>query len=325
MPGGTDSRAEGRTDMEYGKRVIALGFFDGVHIGHGALLRRATERARELGVVPSAISFDTHPVGIVTGVSVPLINSPLDRADLMKRIYGIDDLIFLHCDRVLMEMEWEDFIKWLISDFGAVYLVAGYNFRFGHRCAGDSDMLRAKCRELGIGCDIIEKVTLDGVAVSSTHIRGLLSSGKMEEANSFLGHRHILTDSVRYGYRFGRTLGTPTVNMRFEDGVLVPLHGVYAAEAHILDTGESYAAVTNIGVRPTVGGTTAVTVESHLLGYSGNLYGRRIRVEFHKFLRPEVKFPDVGKLRDQIRRDAAETLDFFDALPADPFDFSGRS
>jgi len=311
--------------MEYGMRVIALGFFDGVHIGHGALLRRAAERARELGVVPAVISFDTHPVKMVTGAAVPLINSPLDRADLMKRLYGIDDLIFLHYDRELMHMAWDDFIRWLASDFGAVHLVAGYNFHFGYRGEGDSEKLVKKCAELGIGCDIVEKVSLDGVPVSSTYIRGLLLDGRLEEANRFLGHRHILTDSVRYGYRFGRTLGTPTVNMRFEDGVLVPLHGVYAAEVHILDTGEVRPAVTNIGVRPTSGGDSSVTVESHLLGFSGNLYGRRIRVEFHKFLRPEMKFGCVAALRNQIRRDASETLEFFDGLPEgdrlDPFDY----
>ena len=311
--------------MENGKRVIALGFFDGVHLGHGALLRQAVRRSRQLGVEPSVISFDIPPSKTIGGELVPLINSPLDRADIMKRLYGIDDLIFLHFDHELRHMEWWRFIEWLRDDFGAVHLVAGYDFTFGYKGEGNAAKLQEKCHELGIGCDIVEKVTLGGQPISSTRIRKLLIEGECEKANELLGHRHILNDVVRNGYRFGRTLGTPTINMRFEDGVLVPRRGVYIAEAHILKTGECYPAVTNIGVRPTVGGESIVSVESHLLGFSGNLYGRHIRVEFYKFLRPEIKFERVEELRDQIRRDAAETQTFFQMSPPggiiDPFDY----
>lgn len=311
--------------MENGRRVIALGFFDGVHLGHGALLRRARQRAQELGVEPAVISFDIPPSKTIGGEAVPLINSPLDRADIMKRLYGIDDLIFLHFDRELRHMEWWRFIEWLRSDFGAIHLVAGYDFTFGYKGEGNVELLQRHCRKLGIGCDIVDKVSVDGEPVSSTRIRSLLIDGQCEMANRLLGHRHILNDVVRNGYRFGRTLGTPTINMRFEDGVLIPRHGVYIAEAHILKSGRCYPAVTNIGVRPTVGGKDAVSVESHLLGFSGNLYGQHIRVEFYKFLRPEIKFDKVEALRDQIRRDAAETQSYFQLSPTggiiDPFDY----
>ena len=311
--------------MESGKRVIALGFFDGVHLGHGALLRLTVSRAAELGVEPAVISFDVPPSKTLDNEPVPLINSSLDRAGIMKRLYGIEDLIFLHFDRELRHMEWWKFIEWLQSDFGAVHLVAGYDFRFGYKGAGNVDLLREKCAQLGIGVDIVDKVSVDGEAVSSTRIRSMLLDGRCEEANSLLGHHHLLTDFVRNGYRFGRTLGTPTINMRFEEGVLVPRHGVYIAQAHILSSGEVYPAVTNIGVRPTVGGEDAVSVESHLLGFSGNLYGKMIRVEFHKFLRPEIKCDQVEQLRDQIRRDAAETQTYFNRLSdgelIDPFDY----
>lgn len=307
--------------METGKRVIALGFFDGVHLGHAALLRRAVELGRELGVVPAVISFDTPPAKTINNEPVPLINSALDRADTMRRLFGIDDLIFLHFDDGLRHMSWDRFVEWLRSDFGAVHLVAGYDFRFGYRGEGTPELLREKCRELGIGCDIVEAVELYGAPVSSTRIRELLTEGQCRRAVELLGHRHLLTDVVRNGYRFGRTLGTPTINMRFEDGVLIPRHGVYIAEAHILSTGRCFPAVTNIGVRPSVSGGEAVSVESHLLGFSGNLYGQRIRVEFYKFLRPEIKFERIEELRDQIRRDAADTLRFFDRHPVDPFDY----
>ncbi len=307
--------------MEKGRRVIALGFFDGVHLGHGALLKAASELAERYGVEPAVISFDTPPGKAIGGVPVPMINSPLDRADLMRRLYGIDDLIFLHFDAELRHMAWDRFVEWLKSDFGAVCLVAGYDFRFGYKGAGNADLLAQKCRELGLGCHIVPPVLAGGEPVSSTRIRALLTEGRCREAGELLGHRHILTDTVQSGYRFGRTLGTPTINMRFAEGVLDPRHGVYIAEAHILATGERFPAVTNIGVRPTVGGESAVTVESHLLGVDRNLYGQPIRVEFYRFLRDEIKFDRIEDLRDQIRSDAARTLRFFDRHPIDPFDY----
>lgn len=307
--------------MEKGNRVIALGFFDGVHLGHAALLRATRELAEKYGVEPAVISFDTPPVKTLEGAPVPMISSPLDRADMMRRLFGIEDLIFLHFDTELRHMAWDSFVEWLKTDFGAVCLVAGYDFRFGYRGAGNAGLLREKCGELGIGCHIVDPVMSEGEPVSSTRIRKLLLEGECSRANGLLGHRHLLTDTVRHGYRFGRTLGTPTVNMRFEEGVLVPRHGVYIAEAHILDSGKCFPAVTNIGVRPTVGGEDAVSVESHLLGFEGNLYGHRIRVEFYKFLRDEIKFSRIESLRDQIRADAKATLSFFDRNEIDPFDY----
>lgn len=307
--------------MEKGKRVIALGFFDGVHLGHAALLRATRELAAEYGVGPAVLSFDTPPGKAIQGEPVPMINSALDRADIMRRVYGIDDLIFLHFDAELRHMAWDKFVEWLKADFGAVCLVAGYDFRFGFEGAGNAELLRDKCAELGLGCHIVPPVMDSGEPISSTRIRRLLLEGRCRRAGELLGHRHLLTDTVRSGYRFGRTLGTPTINMRFEDGVLAPRHGVYIAEAHILSTGERFPAVTNIGVRPTVGGETSVTVESHLLGVDRNLYGQHIRVEFYKFLRPEIKFDRIEDLRDRIRCDAAETLNFFDLHPIDPFDY----
>lgn len=293
------------------KRAIALGFFDGVHVGHAQLLRKAAEHAEKLDAIPAALSFDAHPGSTISGNAVPLINSPFERADIMRRHFGISDLIFLHFDEKLMKMEWDKFVEWLVTDFGAVYLVAGFDFRFGYGGKGTAEKLKEKCGQMGIECDIVEPVTVDGIPASSTHIRGLLEKGDVETANKFLGHRHFFVDRVRYGYRLGRKLGMPTVNMRFDEGVLVPKHGVYASAVYLLETGERYDAVTNIGVRPTVGGVDKVSVETHLLGYSGNLYGQRLRVEFYKFLRPEIKFGSTEELARQTRKDADAAKEFF--------------
>ena len=153
---------------------------------------------------------------------------------------------------------------------------------------------------------------LDGQIVSSTHIRQLIKNGEMEEANRFLGHPHMLSDTVHSGYHLGHRMGTPTINMYFPEGVLVPRHGVYATRV-CLEDGSSYVAVTNVGVRPTVSEGERVSVESHLLDYSGNLYGRQARVEFYSFLRPETKFEDMEALSEQIRRDRETARAYFAA------------
>jgi len=294
------------------KRVIALGFFDGVHIGHAALINKAKERAQELDAAPAVLTFDTHPEVLVSGNPLALINSAADRVDIIERLFGIKDVLVIHFDEEMREMPWEDFVCCLQSEFGAVHLVVGDDFHFGYKGQGTPQRLMEKCRSLGLGCDIIAEVTLEGTRVGSTFIRKCIANGDIERANMFLGHPHTLVDTVRYGYKLGRTIGAPTINMVFEEGVLVPAYGVYAAKVFIDDM--EYMAVTNVGVRPTVGGHDQVTVESYILNYSGDLYGKRVRVEFYKFIRSEMKFSGVDELKAQIERDVLETQKHFRAI-----------
>ncbi len=287
------------------KRVLALGFFDGVHLGHAALIRRTRERAEALGAVPAVLTFDVHPDTLVRGAPVPLITSPEDRADLIRRLFGVEEILSLRFDEHLMHMPWDRFLAWVQEEFSAACLVCGHDFTFGWKGEGSPERLREGCAALGMLSDVIPKVTVDGETVSSTRIRALLLEGKLAEANRLLGHPHALTDTVRTGYRLGRKLGTPTVNMRFGEGVLVPAHGVYAGRLRIEGEGVDRWAVTNIGVRPTVSDSDQVSVESYILDYEGNLYGRRVRLELLDFLRPERRFADTEALKAQIARDAA--------------------
>ena len=294
------------------KRVIALGFFDGVHIGHSALLREVLAIAEEKQLIASVITYDMHPHALVTGRSVPLINSAEDRARLMKSLFGIDDVIILHFDRETSNMPWDEFVCTLASEFGAMHLIAGHDHRFGRDGEGNAELLQAKCAELGIGCDIVEPVTHRGELSSSTLIRGFLKSGDIASANEYLGHPHVLTDYVRYGYRLGRKLGTPTINMTFGEGVLVPAYGVYATRVR-LDGDGIHLGVTNIGTRPTVSDGTAVTAETHILDFQGNLYGHNVQLEFFARIRGEIKFEDTDALRAQIRRDCDDVREYFRA------------
>lgn len=293
------------------KRVIALGFFDGVHRGHGELLKKTRQRAEEIGAMPSVLSFDVHPDTLVFKKKVPLINSAIGREDIIRRYYGIDNVVFLHFNQHVMHMPWKEFIDSLIAELNIAWIVVGHDFCFGYKGEGTAARLREYCEGRGIGCDIIPALSVDGRIVSSTYIRELIADGDIETANRFLGHPHTLSDTVHSGYHLGTDLGAPTINMYFPDGVLVPRHGVYATRV-IIEDGSGYIAVTNVGVRPTVSSSGRVSVESHLLDYSGNLYGRQARVEFYAFLRGEVKFGSYEELAAQIKKDAASARAYFE-------------
>ena len=297
--------------MAQTKRAIALGFFDGVHAGHGELLKMTTRRAKEIGAIPSVLSFDVHPDTLVFHKEVPLINSAIGREELIRRCYGIDNVVFLHFNQHMMRMPWEEFISSLIEELGIAWIVVGHDFCFGYKGEGTAARLREYCEGRGIGCDIIPALSVDGRVVSSTYIRELIADGDIETANRFLGHPHTLSDTVHSGYHLGTDLDAPTINMYFPDGVLVPRHGVYATRV-IIEDGSGYIAVTNVGVRPTVSSSGRVSVESHLLDYSGNLYGRQARVEFYAFLRGEVKFGSYEELAAQIKKDAASARAYFE-------------
>ena len=295
------------------ERVIALGFFDGVHLGHAALLRRTVEEAARRGVTPAVFTFDRPPKEVVTGVPCPLIASPEDRKGLLEREFGIRDVLMVPFNQEMMTTPWDEFVtKILVGRYHAVHLVAGHDHHFGHKNQGSPELLVEKCAELGLGCDIIPKVELDGITVSSTYIRSLVGMGQMARAARYLGHPHVLTQEVRHGRRIGHTIGVPTVNLVIPPHVLVPSHGVYATRVYLPD-GTSYPAVTNVGTRPTVNNGTDITVEPWLLGFDGDLYGQRVRVEFHKRLRDEIRFDSLDALRNQIQKDAKAPLEYFEA------------
>lgn len=294
------------------QKVMALGFFDGIHVGHAALINKIKQRAEETGAEPAVLTFDVHPDNLVFKKTVPLINSAEDRENILSRCFGIDDVVVIHFNQRVMHMDWQDFIDELIDEMNLRWIVVGHDFCFGYKGLGTAEKLKAYCAERGVGCDIIPAVCRDGVVVSSTLIRQLIETGEMEKANEYLGHPHKLTDVIRTGYHLGTKMGTPTINMSFPQGVIIPRHGVYAAKAYI--DGQEYMSVTNVGIRPTVSDSGNVNVESFLLDFCGNLYGHRARIDFYKFLRPERKFDDVNELAAQIKSDAQTTREYFERI-----------
>jgi riboflavin kinase/FMN adenylyltransferase len=299
------------------KCVYALGFFDGVHLGHGCLLKACRELADELGVAAGVVTFSSHPDALVQGAAPGLINTLEDRDLLLREQYHMNRIITLPFDRAMMETTWQDFFRRLVEEFSAAGIVCGEDFRFGHRGLGDGSKLLKACREAGIPCIIVPQQQLGGVTVSSTHIRDLIEMGYVEQANRFLGHPHILTGKVVPGHQLGRRLGFPTANLLLPEELAVPKFGVYACRCQV--DGVRYGAVTNVGTRPTVAGM-GITIETWILDYSGDLYGRDITLEFLKFLRPEIKFPTLTDLQAAVRADAEKTKEILTSFSPGPWD-----
>ena len=286
------------------KTIYALGFFDGVHIGHAALLRECRALARRYGWQAGVVTFAAHPDTLVSGNTPKLINTLRDRERLLREWFGMDRVVTLPFDEAMRTMPWKEFLNLLIKEYGAAGFVCGEDFRFGYRGEGTGRMLYEAAEGRGFPSAVVPEQTIDGIRVSSTYIRRQIETGDMETAVRFLGHPHILTGRVIHGHQLGRKLGIPTANLRLPEGIVVPKFGVYACRAEV--EGQTCLAVTNIGTRPTVEGHS-VTVEPWILDYDGDLYGREITLEFYRFLRPEMKFSDLEALTQEIRRNADQT------------------
>ena len=282
------------------KQAIALGFFDGVHIGHGALLRAVAEDAQRDGFRPVALTFDTHPNRLVQG---SLLTTPAERRELMRRFYGIENVCVLPFDDDLRNTPWETFAgEILLGRLNAASLVCGEDFRFGKGAAGTAKLLAEFCAAHGVRCRVVPQVCLDGAPVSSTRIRGLLQTGDFESALRLLGHPYLLCGEVVHGNHNGGRLGFPTANLPLEDRLPLP-YGVYAATVEV--DGKTYTS--------TLGALPAPVAESWLPDFAGNLYGKTITLCLHAHLRPEQTFRDEQSLRAQVEKDKSAVAAYFAA------------
>ncbi len=292
------------------KRAIALGYFDGVHRGHQELMRLAVQRARENDAMSAVFTFDTHPNSVISGQAVPLITTPSQRGAEIRELGGVDEVIFAHFDDKLRNMDWIRFIEdVLVGQFHACWVITGENNRFGYRGQGTPAGLQRECKRLGIGCDIVSSVRVDGIVVSSTYIRQQIAMGDIKRARVFLGHPYTIAGVVQHGRRVGRTLGFRTVNLTLPPEMQAPPFGVYISR--VIIKGKAHPAVTNIGVHPTFGEGEVACVEPHILDFDGDVYGQMIRVELLDFLRRERQFADSESLKAAITHDIEQTRQYF--------------
>ena len=295
------------------KIVYALGFFDGVHLGHQALLAACRSLARETKAKAGVLTFAGTPESLMK--EGPGLITSLPERECLFRQMGMEEVLVLPFDENLKSMPWQAFFRLLVDAYHAGGFVCGEDFRFGAGGDGTALRLQALCQDENIPCKIVPAVTLDGQVVSSRQIRLLLEEGNLEKANAFLGHPHLLIGAVVPGKQLGRTIGVPTANLSYSPERVKLPYGVYACRVKL--AGKYYAAVTNIGIRPTVEGEN-VTVEPWILGFEGDLYGKELMLEVLSFLRPEQKFADLDDLKAQIQKDALRAREIFEKAGVNP-------
>jgi riboflavin kinase/FMN adenylyltransferase len=292
-----------------GSEVVAtIGNYDGVHLGHRAILKRVVEDARRLGLSSLLITFDPHPAVVVAPERRPsLIQTRRQKLDRLEEL-GLTDLLILKFDSDVAALNGEEFFGQLLAEritFRSVHV--GDNFRFGRGRTGDLEVLRGLGRNMGFEVHVVPPVRLGGLTVSSSAIRRALGAGDVEQARDMLGRPYSITGEVVRGGGRGRGLQCPTANLEL-DNELVPRPGVYITETVALAS--RCPSITNVGFRPTIGGD-ALTVETHLLDYEDDLYGERLEVRFLARLRDEMRFDNLSELADQLARDRAAAESFF--------------
>ena len=279
---------------------LALGVFDGVHVGHQAVIARAVEAAAREGGLAGLLTFDPHPIRLIAPAKAPTaLLETLDHKARVVADLGVGLFIPLRFDLEMAQIEASGFISRLMA--APVRTIAvGEDWRFGHNRGGDVNFLRAEAAARGFTLEAVPPVMHDGERISSTRIRQAIRDGNLAAAEQMLGRPYTVGGTVAEGRKLGRTIGFPTANLITGEAQLPP-DGVWAVEVS-LGTGTPQPGVANLGVRPTVGGGQRV-LEVHLFDFSGDLYGREIEVRFRKYLRGEVKFPSLDELRRQIEID----------------------
>lgn len=282
--------------------VVALGFFDGVHTGHAALLSRTVEEAKKRGLSALVLTFSERGSAELKSKSKRIFSEE-QRLNAFRE-YGIRYAALLDFSHV-RDMSGDDFVSdVVVSECRAKAAVCGFNFRYGKGAAGTAQTLANKMALLGRECIVCEPYKYGDAPVSASRIREAVEAGDMQSARAMLGHCFFMEAEVTHGKALGRTLGLPTANQKLPAHYVRPKNGVYVTRVNI--DGQSYNAVTNVGVRPTVDDGEFVNCESHIIGYDGDLYGKSLRVEFCSFLRAEKKFDCVDELKAQIEKDRKE-------------------
>jgi riboflavin kinase/FMN adenylyltransferase len=279
---------------------MTIGSFDGVHLGHAAVLAKTIEAARAESAQPTLITFEPHPRCVLDPANCPQSITTLQEKLALVEAHGIEHAIVLRFDRALSTLSPQEFVDQLSAVMDIRRWVIGFDFAFGRERRGNADWLRAH----GHAVDVVPPLVVEGTVLHSSEVRRLVNIGDMETANRLLGREYSLSGPVEAGDRVGRTLGFPTANIAIEPNKLVPALGAYAGRATAPE-GEFIAAL-SVGYRPTFGGTQ-LRVEGFLLDFEGDLYQQRLEFRFVRYLHPDIAFPTVDDLVQQLKRDVADT------------------
>jgi riboflavin kinase/FMN adenylyltransferase len=291
---------------------LALGVFDGVHVGHQAVIERAVDAAKRDGGLAGVLTFDPHPIRVIAPQKAP--TSLLETLEHKARAagdYGVGLFIPLHFDMEVAKMEASEFIDQLMIS-PVRTLAVGEDWRFGHNRSGDVNFLKAEASKRGFVLEAVPPVMHDGERISSTRIRQAIRDGNLDAAAQMLGRQYVVCGTVAEGKKLGRTIGFPTANLATGDAQLPP-DGVWAVRVRLPD-GRDLNGVANLGLRPTVDGTSR-KLEVHVFDFAENIYGKELEVRFEKHLRTEIKFTSLDALRLQIQQDAAIAREYLSLRP----------
>jgi riboflavin kinase / FMN adenylyltransferase len=292
----------GGARANYGRPVVTLGNFDGVHRGHWEIIRRAVERAHRCGEVPVAVTFHPHPISVLRPDRAPLLLTSLHQRLTLLAMGGIEVAFVLHFTSRFAAVTAEDFVRFhLLECLRADHVVVGYRVGFGHERKGNAALLSALGAEYGFGVEVVSPVKAGSLDVSSSAIRRAVREGNLDAAEQMLGRRYGVEGRVVSGHRRGKELGFPTANLSVR-GLQLPPDGVYAVR--VMVAGRPVPAVANLGFNPTFGDRERA-LEAHLLDFEGDLYNRRVEISFVQRLRGEKKFATPDELARQIERDVA--------------------
>jgi riboflavin kinase/FMN adenylyltransferase len=293
--------------------VLTIGNFDGLHLGHRAMLERLVAKARELGLPPSVMTFEPHPREVFAPEQAPArLTSMREKLNLLESC-GVERTYVCRFDRKLASLSADDFIgKLLVRGLGVRHVFIGDDFRFGKGRTGDFAALEAAGRQYGFGCEAMHTVEVDGERVSSSAVRDALAAGDLEHAARLLGRPYVIAGRVVHGDKIGRKYGFPTANVQLKRKRM-PLTGVFAVMVSGLDKRQLRGAA-NLGVRPTLAYGLKPVLEVHLLDFDCDVYGKHVTVHFLHKLREELKFASLDELKTQIARDVADTRDYFAGL-----------
>ncbi len=292
--------------------ALAIGSFDGLHLGHQAVLRELSGQAARRDLGRAWITFDPHPRCVLDPANCPAQITTLDERLQLVRELQVDEAIVVAFDRALAGLPAQEFMARVLAAVDLGCLVVGYDFALGRARSGDVGWLREHGRSHGYEVEVVQPIQLDGETVHSSAVRRLLTLGELEPANRMLGRQFGLSGLVEPGDRIGRQMGWPTVNLAVPPGKLVPARGIYAGWART-PLGDFRAAI-SVGYRPTFD-KTELRVEAYLLDFEGDLYQHRVELRFAAWIREEAKFPDSQRLSSQIARDVRETRRLTDAHP----------
>ena len=287
--------------------VITLGKFDGLHRGHELLMENLLNWREKYRYKAVVFTFDIPPRQQVNGVDTRVLTTNEEKRAIFERS-GVDYLIECPFTPEVMCMEPKAFIEWMVNALHARCFVIGNDFRFGHNRAGDYEVLRQYAVEFGYEVVVLDKIREDGRDISSTYIREEIGQGHIEKANNLLGYEFFAKSMIIHGKQLGRKIGIPTINMEFPPEKLLPPNGVYVTR--VLMDGVWHKGVTNVGCKPTVSDSHLIGVETHILDFSGNVYGKEAEVCFLHYIRPEQKFASIEDLQAQMERDVMTSRQF---------------